>query len=59
MKQWRVSIFFPRKGKRDLLPGVYKNFSEADKAAINLNMSDPRLEAKAEEINNEELGVRK
>ena len=54
MKQWRVSIYFPRKGKRDVLPEVYKNFTEADKAAINLNLCDPRLLAKAEEVDNEE-----
>lgn len=50
MKRWMVSMYFPRKGERDYLPEVYKNFTEADRAAFNINRWTPKLEAKAEEV---------
>lgn len=50
MKQWRVSIYFRRKGERDYLPTVYKSFEDADRAATSINSCEPKMEAKAEEV---------
>ena len=49
-KAWKVSVWFARKGERDLLPEVYKDKTKADYAAYNINRNDPAMEARAEEV---------
>lgn len=48
-KSWRISIYFSRRGERDLLDKRYDSQTQAELAAYNINQCDARLEARAEE----------
>lgn len=48
-KIYKISIYFARKGERDLLPTIYKNRRQADLAAYNINKNDPNMDARVEE----------